>query len=89
MTHREATMKVAPSSSTQIATRLNNECVKLQKFCRIKVLSCIQYLAQQGLPLHGHNNDIEVNLHQLLLLQAEDNFCMKESVLRGSSFLLV
>ena len=82
MTHREATMKIAASSSTQIATRLNNECAELQKFRRImlmKVLSCIRYLARQGLPLRGHN-DIEV--HQLPLLQAEDNYRMKEWVIK-------
>ena len=85
MTHREATMKIAASSSTQIATRLNNECAELQKFRRImlmKVLSCIRYLARQGLPLRGHNNDIEGNLHQLLLLQVEDNYRMKEWVIK-------
>ncbi len=48
----------------------------------MKVLSCISYLARQGLPLCGHNNNIEGNLYQLLLLQAEDNDHMKEWVLK-------
>ncbi len=68
-------MKTAASSSTDIATRLSNKREKSQKLNRtmlMKVLSCIRYLARQGLPLRGHNNDIEGNLYQLLLLQAED-----------------
>jgi hypothetical protein len=81
MAHREAVMKLEASSSTPIVTRLNNECAALQKFHRsmlMKVLSAIRYLARQGLPLRGHNRDIEGNLHQLLLLQAEDTINMKE-----------
>ena len=65
MTHREATMKIAASSSTPIGARLNKECAALQRFHRtmlMKVLSCIRYLARQGLPLRGHNNDTEGNL---------------------------
>ena len=78
-------MKIAASSSTHIATRINEECATLQTFRRsmlMKVLSCIRYLARQGLPLRGHNNDIEGNLHQLLLLQAEDNSRMKEWIIK-------
>ena len=81
MTDREATVKITASRSTPIATILNNECAALQKFRRsmlMKVLSCIHYLARQGLPLCGHNDDIEGNLYQLLLLQAEDNHHMRE-----------
>jgi len=63
MTHREAAMKIASYGSTPIGTMFNNECAALQKFHRsmlMKVFSCIWYLAQQGLPLHGY--DIEGNL---------------------------
>ncbi len=83
MAHREAAMKIVASSSTDIA--ISNEREKNQKFNRtmlMKVLSCIRYLARQGLPLCDHNNDIEGNLYQLLLLQAEDNDHMKEWVLK-------
>ncbi len=54
--YREAAMKIAASSSTDIAIRLSNEREKNQKFNRtmlMKVLSCICYLARQGLPLRG------------------------------------
>lgn len=40
-----------------------------------KLLSSIRYLACQGLPFHGHFEDMhsfEGNLYQLLLLQAEE-----------------
>ena len=86
MTHREAAVKIAASRSTPIATILNNECAALQKFRRsmlTKVLYCIGYLARQGLPLRDHNDDIEGNLYQLLLLQAEDNHHMREWISKG------
>ena len=46
----------------------------------MKLLSCIRYLARQGLPLQGHHEDpesFEGNLYQLLLLQAQDCLQMK------------
>lgn len=46
----------------------------------LKLLSCIRYLARQGLPLRGHHEDpksFEGNLYQLLLLQAQDYPQMK------------
>ena len=91
MTHREAAVKIAASRSTPIATLLNNECAALQKFCRsmlMTVLYCIRYLARQGLPLRGHNDDIEGNLYQVLLLQADDNHHMREWISKRE-YLLV
>ena len=41
----------------------------------LKLLKTLKYLARQGLPLRGHNEDsesFEGNLYQLLLLQAQD-----------------
>ena len=41
----------------------------------MKLLSCIRYLARQGLPLRGHHEDPETfegNLYQLLLLEAQE-----------------
>ena len=35
-------------------------------------------MARQGLALRGHNNDTEGNLHQLLLLRAEDDASLRE-----------
>ena len=38
----------------------------------IKILSCIQFLARQGLPLRGHGDDNDGNLLQLLKFQGSD-----------------
>ena len=51
----------------------------------LKLLSCIRYLARQGLPLCGHHEDsenFEGNLNQLLLLQAQNDPQMKTWLLR-------
>ena len=39
----------------------------------MKLLSCVKYLAWQGLPFLGHREDVQShdNLYQLLLLQAQ------------------
>ncbi len=45
-----------------------------------KLISCIKYLARQGLAYRGHHEDVDScdgNLYQLLLLQAEDCSDMK------------
>ena len=38
----------------------------------LKALSSIRFLARQGLPLSGGGNDMDSNLHQLMVLQRED-----------------
>ena len=38
----------------------------------LKVLSSLQFLAPQGLPCCGDSDEMNANLHQLLLLQSED-----------------
>lgn len=48
--------------------------IRLLCHVRVGLLSCIKYLAWQGLPLRGHyedNQSFEGNLYQLLLLQAQ------------------
>ena len=79
-------MKIAASSSTtNIAAILNKEHAAILNFHRsmlMKLLSCIQYLARQDLPVRGHNNDIEGNLFQLMLLQAKDDCRIKEWLLK-------
>ena len=64
------------SQSVPISARLNNETASLQALHRdmlMKVLSSIRFLARQGLPLRGHNDDVEGNVHQILLLRADDD----------------
>ena len=77
--HNEAAVKLAAkSSTTDVAAQLNTQHKTDQAFHRdmlMKLLSCIKFLARQGLPLRGHVEDTEsfnVNLYQLLLLRAED-----------------
>ena len=83
--HKEATEKMAiKSSGTNIAAQLSSQHEADSLFHRkmlMKVLSCIRYLARQGLPLRGHHEDpesFEGNLYQLLLLQAQDCPQMKD-----------
>ena len=77
--HNEAAVKLAAkSSTTDVAAQLNTQHKTDQAFHRdmlMKLLSCIKFLARQGLPLRGHVEDTESfngNLYQLLLLRAED-----------------
>ena len=38
----------------------------------LKVLSTVRFLAHQGLALRGDGEEMDSNLHQLLLLHGED-----------------
>ena len=82
--HREATEKMAArSSGTNVIAQLSAHYeadTMFHRKMRMKLLSCIRYLAWQGLPLRGHHEDpesFEGNLYQLLLLQAQDCLQMK------------
>ena len=82
--HRESIAKLAAKNSGQsIASALNRQHDEETKFHQemlLKLLSCIRFLARQGLPLRGHREDTESfegNLYQLLLLQAQDSPRMK------------
>ena len=77
--HREATEKMAAqSSSVNVIFQLSSQHEADTLFHRkmlLKLLSCIRFLARQGLPLRGHHEDsdsFEGSLYQLLLLQAQD-----------------
>jgi hypothetical protein len=82
--HREATEKMAARSSgmniiAQSSAHYEADTMFHTKMLP-KLLSCIRYLARQGLPLRGHHEDnesFEGNLYQLLLLQAQDCLEMK------------
>ena len=87
--HKEATEKMAARcSETNIASQLSAQHEADNLFHRkmlIKLLSCIRYLARQGLALRGHHEDsnsFEGNLYQLLLLQAQENPQMKNWLLK-------
>ena len=44
----------------------------------LKVLSCIQFLARQGLPLRGGGDESDGNFLQLLKFQGQDDDVMRE-----------
>ena len=82
--HREATEKMAARSSgmnvmAQLSAHYEAD-VMFHRKMLMKLLSCIRYLARQGLPLRGHHEDPQSfggNLYQLLLQQAQDCLQMK------------
>lgn len=76
--HKEAMLKIAATKSASggIGAQLSVQIDRDQTHHRsmlMKLLSCIKYLARQGLPFRGHHEDsesFEGNLYQLLLLEA-------------------
>ena len=68
-------------TSIPVSTQLNEQQASTQFFhmqMLIKLLSSIKYLAKQGLALRGHNTGTKGNLHQLMLLRAEDDPKLQE-----------
>ena len=39
----------------------------------LKIISCLRYLARQGLPFRGHGDDKDANYKQLIRFRAEDD----------------
>ena len=76
--HKEACLKVIilPSTTPDIASSLSLqhqvEC-KERRQCFLKILSNVRFLARQGLPLRGHDDETESNFFQLLKLRGEDD----------------
>ena len=54
--------------STQLSRQYGIEMAKNRSML-LKFLSCIKFLARQGLPFRGHNDDSDSNLIQLLMLK--------------------
>ena len=59
--HKEAVMKLQMVSSgiridAQLSTQLESEQISHRRML-MKLLSCVRYLARQGLPLRGHRED--------------------------------
>ena len=77
--HREAVAKVAAFfNATDVGAQLSAVHKKTQLYKQrmlLKLLFTVQFLAQQGLSLRGHLEDVnhlEGNLYKLLLLRTED-----------------
>ena len=69
-------MITLPATTLNIAICLSNEHQHEQlenRQCFLKILSNIQFLARQGLPLRGHGSEIDSNFIQLLKLRAQDD----------------
>ena len=61
---RDDASEMIKSNSTEVQSQ-NRAC--------LKIISCLRYLACQGLPLCGHGNDQDSNFKQLLKCRAEDD----------------
>ena len=75
--HREAVEVIIslPATTMNIGAHLCRQYTQEKELNRkmlIKILSCIQFLARQGLPLRGHGDDSDGNLLQLLKYQGGD-----------------
>ena len=77
--HQEGILQIATYNSTSnVVAQLNQQHDRAQTHHRLmllKLLSSILFLAQQGLALRGHLEDInnlDGNLYKLLLLRTED-----------------
>ncbi len=87
--HKEAVLKqVAHNSNTNVSAQLSTQCKEAQNLHQrmlLKLISSIQFLASQGMPLRGCHEDLaslDSNLYKLLLLRAEDCPEMKTWIYR-------
>ena len=76
--HREAVEMIItlPGTTTHIGVLLSRQhAIEMERNRRmlLKVLACINFLAQQGLPLRGHDDDSDSNLIQLLKHHGEED----------------
>ena len=74
---KEACLKVIilPSTTPDIASSLSLQhqvACKERRQCFLKILSNLRFLARQGLPLRGHDDETESNFYQLPKLRGED-----------------
>ena len=72
ISHRDATIKWAHYTKSQsVAAQLNVE-QECARSCLLKIISTLQFLARQGLPLSGHQES-DGNFIQLLHLRCNDS----------------
>ena len=64
-THREAHERLftIPNACSDISAQLSNEARSLNWQNLLKILSNLQFLARQALPLRGHGSGEDSNLH--------------------------
>ena len=81
--YREAVEVIVtlPATTVHIGVQLSQEYAReMENNCKmlLKVLSCIQFLARQGLPLRGGGDESDGNFLQLLKFQGQDDDVMRE-----------
>lgn len=81
--HKQALQRLVeiPKSTEDVSQLLQSNHTNLQSQSRaslLKIISCLRYLARQGLSLRGHGDDKESNFTQLLKFRAEDDAAFKE-----------
>ena len=85
--HREAVMKYSASKQNiNVSCQLTNEKLKQMKenrFCLLKLISTLRYLAVQGSSIRGHIDD-KSNFKALLQLRCEDSQALKNWMERHS-----
>ncbi len=81
LVHKEAALKLMAIRSASGGIDAQLQCNQVHhRRMLTKLISCIKYLARQGLAYRGHHEDVDScdgNFYQLLLLQAEDCSDMK------------
>ena len=60
-----------PNSCGNIIQISNDAAKKLWRFCLLKIIECLQYLARQAMPMQG-DTDKDSNFTQLLKLRGKD-----------------
>ena len=65
-----------PKFTKDVATMFKINMTETQRENRtslLKIISCLCYLACQGLPLRGHGDEKDANFKQLIRFRAEDD----------------
>ena len=81
--HQQAALRliIIPRTTANISEILSNDLIETQKKNRdslMHIISCLRYLARQGLPLRGHGDDANSNFNQLLKFRAENDHVLLE-----------
>ena len=62
-----------PKFTKDFSTMFKSNMTETHRENRVKIISCIRYLARQGLPFRGHGDEKDANFKQLTRFRAEDD----------------
>ena len=76
--HQQAIQKLIeiPKFTKDVATMFKTNMTETQRENRttwLKIISCLRYLARQGLSFRGHGDEKDTDLKQLICFRAEDD----------------